>query len=92
MKIKNHYAWICAVWIITSILNCIGAFVCFENQDLGMGLLLLVFSVSFAFISGSLFEKAKSIYRHNKAIKKEKISFPKFEVPFPEVKKESDDE
>lgn len=66
MKIKNHYAWICPIWIISTILDSITCVVNFVDGRFGFGFIFLILSVSFAFVSGMLLNKAMVIYNHNK--------------------------
>lgn len=66
MKIKNHYAWICGLWIFATLVQSLACVVNFVGDNLIVGFIFLVTSVSFAFVSGILLNKAIIIYKHNK--------------------------
>lgn len=68
MKLKNHYVWICLLWIIITLCHSVSCVVNFVNENLGFGCLFLVLAVGFSFMSGVLFNKAKAIYHHNKQV------------------------
>ena len=68
MKLKNHYAWLCPLWIIATVFNSITCVVNFFNEKLAVGFIFLILSVSFAFVSGILLEKAIFIHQHNKEV------------------------
>lgn len=65
MKIKNHYVWLCTVWIISALCNSVGSVVNFVDGNIIFGIALLIFSIAFGFVGGILFEKALTIYKHN---------------------------
>lgn len=66
MKLKNHYAWLCVVWIISALLQALCAVVNFVEGDLFVGFLFLILTCSFSFVGGILLDKALMIYHHNK--------------------------
>lgn len=66
MKLRNHYAWLCVVWIISALLQALCAVVNFVEGDLFVGFLFLILSCSFSFVGGLLLDKALMIYHHNK--------------------------
>ena len=66
MKLKNHYAWLCVFWVISTICDSISCAVNFVDGKLAVGLIFLILSVAFAFVSGTLLEKAFTIHQHNK--------------------------
>ena len=68
MKIKNHYIWIFALWSIVSICDTISSVVHFSDGKVGVGFIFLILAVSFAFVSGSLLEKAIMVHKHNKQV------------------------
>ena len=68
MKIKNHYIWIFALWSIASICDAISSVVYFSNGKVGVGFIFLILAVSFAFVSGSLLEKAIMVHKYNKQV------------------------
>jgi hypothetical protein len=66
MKIKNHYAKLCFVWIFTTLIDSLACVVNFVEGNLWRGFIFLILSISFSFVSGILLNKAIAIYRHNK--------------------------
>lgn len=66
MRIKNHYAWICAIWIISVLLDTVNCVVKFVEGEIIIGFIFLILAVAFAFVSGILLQKAIAIYQHNK--------------------------
>jgi hypothetical protein len=66
MKLKNYYAWLLPFWIISTLLDSISCVVNFVEGNLAVGFIFIVLAVSFAFVSGILFEKALAIHKHNK--------------------------
>jgi hypothetical protein len=68
MKLKNHYAWLCPIWIISTICESLACVVNFVEGNLAVGFIFLVLAVSFAFVSGILLNKAIAIYWHNKEV------------------------
>lgn len=68
MKLKNYYAWLCPFWIISCICDSLACVVNLVVGNLAVGLILLVLAVSFAFVSGILFNKAIAVYWHNKEV------------------------
>lgn len=68
MKIKNHYAWLCAIWIIATICDSVSCAVNFINGEIVFGFMFLVMSVGFSFVSGILLNKAVAVYNHNKEV------------------------
>lgn len=68
MKLKNHYAWVCLIWIIATIFDSVSCVVNFVEGNLAVGLIFLVLSVAFAFVSGILLNKAIVVYWHNKEV------------------------
>lgn len=69
MKITNHYIWLCALWITSTICDSISCARNFIEGNLVVGFVFLVLSVAFAFVSGILLNKAIQIHQHNKACK-----------------------
>lgn len=67
MKIKNIYAWLSALWIVSTLTNSLACIVNFVDGSLWRGFIFLILSVAFSFISGALLNKAIMIYNHNKA-------------------------
>lgn len=65
MKIKNHYAWICVIWTLATLLNTVSCVIEFVDGNLAWGTFLLIIAVSFAYVSGILFNKALEILKHN---------------------------
>ena len=66
MKLKNHYAWLCPFWIISTLLDSISCVVNFVDGKIAVGFIFLILSVAFAFASGMLLQKALEIRNHNK--------------------------
>ena len=68
MKKKNHSAWLCVVWAITTLLNALSCVNNFVDGNLWLGVLFLCVAVGFGFGTGTLFQKALEISRHNKQV------------------------
>jgi hypothetical protein len=68
MKLKNHYAWLCAIWIISTICESLACVVNFVDGKIVLGFVFLVLSVAFSFVSGMLLVKALAIRWHNKEV------------------------
>ena len=66
MKLKNHYAWLCPFWIISTICDSLACVVNFVEGNLAVGLIFLVLAVAFAFVGGILLDNALTIRKHNK--------------------------
>ena len=65
MKIKNNYAKISVIWVLSTLLNSVSCLVQFVDGDLAWGFILLLVAVSFSFVSGILVQKALEIRKHN---------------------------
>ena len=68
MKIKNHYIWICIIWIIATVSGSLACVVKFVDGKIGLGFIFLILSVAFSFVSGILLNKAIAVYWHNKEV------------------------
>lgn len=68
MKVKNYYAWLCPLWIISTLCDSISCVVTFVNGKFAVGLIFLILSVAFSFVSGILLNKAIAVYWHNKEV------------------------
>lgn len=68
MKIRNYYAWICVFWIIATICYCVCSVVNFVDGKIGFGVIFLILSVAFAFVSGIMLNEAIAVYLHNKEV------------------------
>jgi hypothetical protein len=68
MKIKNYYAWLCPLWIISTLCDSLACVVNFVEGKFAIGLIFLILSVAFAFVSGILLNKAIAVYWHNKEV------------------------
>lgn len=66
MKLKNHYVWLCVIWISSTLCDGLSSIVNFVEGNLIRGSIFLILSIAFAFVSGILLEKAITIYQHNK--------------------------
>lgn len=101
MKLKNHYIWLCAIWIFFTIINAVNSVVHFTNGNIGKGFISLVLSIAFSFVSGVLLKNAINIAKYNQYLQRweEKLKeiearkksvqekpFAEFDVPFPDVK------
>lgn len=67
MKIKNIYARLCPIWIISALFNMITAVTSFVDGKIGLGFIFFIVACGFSFVSGILLDKAIQIYHHNKA-------------------------
>ena len=65
MKIKNYYAFVAVAWIITTIIDCFACVVNFVDGTYLIGLIFLIITIAFSFVSGILVQKAIEIYKHN---------------------------
>jgi hypothetical protein len=65
MKVKNHYVWVCVLWIICTILHSINCAVNFVDGNLAKGFIYLICAVAFSFVSGLLLIKALQTKKHN---------------------------
>jgi hypothetical protein len=107
MKLKNHYVWMCAIWIISTLLQAVACCINFINGETIKGIAYLCFAIGFAFVSGILYNNAKKVSKYNHYLdkiekafdllatpkkEKEQTPFDEFDVPFPEVKKEKNNE
>ena len=68
MKIKNTYAWLCPLWIISTLCDSLACVINFVDGKFAIGLIFLILSVAFAFVSGILLNKAIAVYWHNKEV------------------------
>ena len=66
MKLKNHYAWLFAIWIVATICDSLACLVNFVDGKIVLGFVFLVLSVAFSFVSGMLLNKSIAVYKHNK--------------------------
>ena len=67
MKIKNTYAWLCPIWIISTLGNMITAITKVVDGKISLGFIFFIVACGFAVVSGILLEKAIHIYQHNMA-------------------------
>lgn len=65
MKIKNHYAWLFALWVISTLCDSLTCVVNFVEGKYAVGFIFLVLSVAFSFVSGMLLQKAIMVHNHN---------------------------
>lgn len=68
MKKKNYSAYVCVLWSLLTIVNCLNSINNFANNNLLFGIICLCVSVGFGFVTGILFNKAIETHRHNQQV------------------------
>lgn len=68
MKIKNHYIWLCIIWLVSGIINATNTIVYFVEDKFAWGILFLAVALACYLVGGTLLQKALYVHSHNKQV------------------------